>query len=74
MFQDMIMQHDGSINNSKTSVLQTSIQIRCPFMHHHIVHVNNLGVKVLTIEIYLTLLDWRNKITYKTQPRLGKFN
>jgi len=36
MFQDMVMQHDGSINNFDTWILQTIIQIRWPFMHDHI--------------------------------------
>jgi hypothetical protein len=40
----------------------------------HIVHVNILGVKVPTVKIYLTQLDSRKKITYKTLPRLGNFN
>jgi hypothetical protein len=70
-------------------VLQTSIQIKCLFMHHHIwcpihdqvlipiehiVHVNILIVKVLIVKICLTQFDYKNKITYKTLPKLGKFN
>jgi predicted component of type VI protein secretion system len=35
-FKIMIMQHDGTINNFKVWVFQTSVQIECPFMHHHI--------------------------------------
>jgi hypothetical protein len=37
-------------------------------------HVNNLGVIVPTIEIYLAQFHYNNKIIDKTLPGLGKFN
>jgi hypothetical protein len=76
----MRMHHDEITNNSEIQVLQTSIQIKCAFMHHHILcciqqvfipiehiaHVGILGVNVLIVKIYLAQFDYNNKITYKT--------
>jgi hypothetical protein len=32
----MKMHHDGTTDNFKIQILQISIQMKCPFMHHHI--------------------------------------
>jgi hypothetical protein len=75
----MRMHHDGTTKNSKIQVLQTNIQIKCPFMHHHIwcciqqvfipieqiAHVGILGVNVPIIKIYLAQFDYNNKSQIK---------
>ncbi len=75
----MRMHHDGSASNSKTQILQTNIQIRCPFMQdhiwcpiwqfvirvEHIANVGILGIGVPILETCLTQFDCNNKIKYK---------
>jgi hypothetical protein len=82
------MHYDRNANNSKTQVLKTNIQIMWPFMHHHvwcaiqqvvvpiehIMHLSNLELIVLTIEICLAKFHYNNKITNKTLLGLRKFN
>jgi hypothetical protein len=68
--------------------LPTYVQVKCPFMHHHIknliqfflitmehiTQISILGVIVPIVQICLALFHNSNKITCKTFLRLEKFD
>jgi hypothetical protein len=72
----------------KAQFFHTYVQIKCPFMHHHIqspiqqtlvsieniIRIGHMGVYVPKIQISLSQLHYKHEITNNTLSRLQKLD